>query len=411
MIHYKRFWVFATLVLLTSALSAQNTNSVYSRYGLGLFDNPSMGKTNAMGGIGYGYHDHGLLNVLNPASYADVDTMNMLFEFDMSAQLTAFKIGSSSQINPNSYLNNVAMKVALKPNWGLAFGLYSLSKVGYEFHQEVSLSDPILGDLNYIKAFKGSGGLNTVFLGTGFVPLKNLSLGINLNYTFGMLSNSNSTNYVSSSINNESNFQYLYLGLPGVDVGFQYDLALSNKKKLTLGASYSAWKTTSSEFKTSTISTDTVEHSSMYDFNLGNTLGLGLSYQYDKRITVGLDYQQRFLSRALFLGSSDSLKDQTRVALGVEYLPSSNTNNYLQAVRYRMGLQYTDMYFKEPGQLKTASITMGVGLPLRGQKSMLNLGFEMGKLFTPNATFIDESYYKLSVGISFNELWFFKLKL
>src|SRR5665647_1873701 len=111
----------ATLFLLLTlqTLLAQNTNSTYSRYGYGYLETPAMGKTRAMGGIGYGIHDRGLINVLNPASFADVDTMNMLFDFGLSAQLTSFKEGAVNQYNPNAYLDHVGMKFALKPKWGV----------------------------------------------------------------------------------------------------------------------------------------------------------------------------------------------------------------------------------------------------------------------------------------------------
>src|SRR5665647_3720667 len=80
----------ATLFLLLTlqTLLAQNTNSTYSRYGFGNLETPAMGKTRAMGGIGYGIHERGLINVQNPASFADVDTMNMLFDFGMSGPVS-----------------------------------------------------------------------------------------------------------------------------------------------------------------------------------------------------------------------------------------------------------------------------------------------------------------------------------
>lgn len=403
----------ATLFLLLSlqTLLAQNTNSTYSRYGFGNLENPAMGKSRAMGGIGYGIHDRGLINVLNPASFADVDTMNMLFDLGLSVQYTSFKEGAVRQHNPNAYLDHVGMKFALKPNWGMALGLVPYSKVGYNFSKDFSFTNTPVGDLEYTNTYAGSGGLNTFFLGTGAYLTKGLSVGANLKYTFGVLTNTTATNYSTSGINNEQNINYLFLSAPSLDLGFQYDLPLSSKSFLTLGASVSASLPFKGEDYDVTISSDTTETTNYHDFSLPTTFGAGISYNWDKRLTVGLDYQNQRFSQTTFMGVKDSLRDNSRIALGVEYLPSLIAEHYYQAIRYRGGFQFNDMYLKQPGHLKSASLSLGLGLPLRGQKSMLNLSFEAGKLFTPNASFISETFYKFSIDVSFNELWFFKMKL
>ncbi len=384
---------------------------MYSRYGYGNLENPAMGKTRAMGGIGYGFHDRGLINVQNPASFADVDTMNMLFDFGMSAQLTAFKEGTANQYNPNAYLDHVGMKFALKPNWGVALGLVPYSKVGYNFSQSYSFQNTPVGDLNYTNTYAGNGGLNTFFVGTGAYLAKGLSVGANLKYTFGVLSNTTVTYYSTPGINSEQNINYLFLKAPSIDLGFQYDLPLTKKSVLTMGASVSASLPFRGELYNVNIASDTLEATTHQDFQLPTTFGVGFSYNWDKRLTIGLDYQKQRFSQSTFMGVQDSLKDNNRIAIGIEYLPSTLAEHYYQAIRYRGGFQFNDMYLKQPGQLQSAGFTLGVGLPHRGQKSMLNFTLEAGKLITPNATFINETYYKFSIDVSFNELWFFKMKL
>jgi len=399
------------LLLTLQTLLAQNTNSTYSLYGYGNLETPAMGKTRAMGGIGYGIHDRGLINVQNPASFADVDTMNMLFDFGMSAQFTAFKEGAVHQYNPNAYLDHVGMKFALKPGWGVALGLVPFSKVGYTFSQSFSLQNTPVGDLDYTNTYTGSGGLNTFFIGTGAYLAKGLSLGANLKYTFGVLDNTTVTNYSTSGINDEQNLKYLFLKAPSLDLGIQYDLPLSKKSFLTMGASVSASLPFKGELYNVNIASDTLPTTTFHDFQLPTTFGVGLSYNWDNRLTVGLDFQKQRFSQSTFMGVQDSLRDNNRIALGVEYLPMIVAEHYYQAIRYRGGLQFNDMYLKQPGRLKSAGLSLGVGLPLRGQKSMLNFSFEAGRLFTPDASFISETYYKFSIDVSFNELWFFKMKL
>jgi hypothetical protein len=408
----KTFVATLFLLFLLPTLQAQNTNSTYSRYALGSLESPAMGKSRAMGGIGYGLHERGLLNPLNPASYADVDTMNMLFDFGLSAQLTHFTENNESQYNPNGYMDHVGMKFALKPKWGVAIGLVPFSKVGYNF----SYTDETeVGEVEYTNNYSGSGGLNTFFIGTGATLFKGFSLGVNLKYTFGVLSNSILTSYTASDANDRQYYEYLFLHSPSIDLGIQYDIPLSKKSFLTAGATFNGSLPFTGERKIVEIASDTLDPDPVeYAFSLPTTYGIGVSYHWDNRLTLGLDFQQQRFSQSTFMGVKDSLRDNTRIALGMEYLPSLVAEKYYNAIRYRAGVQFTDQYLKYlkyPGHLQNASLSLGLGLPLRNQKSMLNLSFEMGKLFTPDARFISETYYKLSIDVSFNELWFFKMKL
>lgn len=412
--YYDNMSIRKTLIIILLFLlvaqfgTAQNTNSVYSRYAYGLLENPALGKARAMGGLGYGLHEAGLINVLNPASIAEVDTMNMLFDFGLSGQLTSFKEGTQRQQNPNLYLDYVGMKFALKPSWGVALALVPYSKLGYNYSTTANIQN---SDEEIATSYSGEGGLNTVYLGTGFKPLKNLYLGASFKYTFGVLKNFRTIDYSSSVANDQENYNYQYVRSPGFDLGLQYDKKLSGKSYLTLGAAAGIYKSFSGEINNVIISSDTADVSTFHRYRLPVSLGFGVSYHYDDRLTLGFDYETRQFASAIYKGVKDSLRNQTRMGLGVEYIPALITDHYYKAIAYRAGIQYSDWYLKEPGHLKSASVSFGLGLPLKKQRTQINLGFEAGRLFTPNASFISENYYKISIDVSFNELWFFKNKL
>ncbi|HEY5499878.1 MAG TPA: hypothetical protein VIK20_05795 [Bacteroidales bacterium] len=405
----KTFLSALSLFLFLSCMSAQNTSSPYSRYGLGSLENASMGKSRAMGGIGYGIRDNIQINPLNPASYSAVDTLNFVFDFGVSSSYSFFTENGKSQVNPNGKFDYLAMKVPLKKYWGLTMGLMPFSSVGYSRKENGTTA---FGDIDYTNTYVGSGGLNTVFLGTGISLGKNLSLGTNIKYVFGTLS------YTGTTSNTGYNSSYFYksviLGTPSLDFGVQYQTYLGKKGKLVLGATF----TNASAFQLNerdsiNISgTDTTTSKVDYAFDLPNTIGIGASYTYDRRLTVGFDFQNQAWSNANFYGKKGTLSDNTRYALGVEYLPALIASNYLNAIRYRFGMNYTDTYYKfSDGTVKNAGITLGFGLPLRGQKSALNFSFEAGKLIVPASCALHENYFKVSLDVSFNEMWFLKRKL
>lgn len=398
----------AILLFIPVVLFSQNTNTPYSRNGFGSLDIPALGKSKAMGGITIGVRENNMINLANPASYSAVDTMNLLFDFGVSGTYYSFKEDNVKAGNPNGGLDYVAMKIPLKRYWGLALGLAPYSKVGYSYSE----IDYLTGVGTYANTYAGSGGLNTMYIGTSVSLWDKLSLGVNYKYTFGTITQSSSLTFYDTDINSKSPTEYWYLNNSSFDLGLQFDQKIGSKNRLVLGAVYSAKTKVNNEIYKIDVTTDTIETTSASDFQFPSSLGAGLSWTYDDRLTFGIDYQTQSWSKALFYGVSDTLSNNNRLSLGMEYLPKLMANKYFEAVKYRFGMYYNDSYMKFPqGNIKNIGLTMGLGLPLRGQRSALNIAFEAGKTLTPNASFISENYYKLSLDISFNEVWFFKRKL
>jgi hypothetical protein len=410
----KTLFTALSLFLFVSCLTAQNTNSPYSRYGMGSLETQVFGRSRAMGGIGYGIRDNRLINPLNPASYSAVDTLNFVFDFGVSSSCSIFKEKNHMQVNPNGKFDYLAMKIPLKKYWGATLGIMPFSSVGYSYYEDVTLQK---GNnyYDYTNTYVGTGGLNTLFLGTGISLNKNLSLGVNFKYVFGTLSYTKSVICDNSEINSNYFYSSMYLGAPSLDLGFQYKTIFGKKSSAIIGGTFT--RTTAfqlkREYNTTIIpAVDTVTVIKKYAFDLPNTIGIGVSYTYDDRLTIGFDYQNQGWSNAAFYGVKDSLANNNRYALGVEYLPALFAKSYINAIKYRFGIQYTDTYYKfSDGTIKNAGISFGLGLPLRGQKTSMNFTFEAGKLFVPTSCSISENYYKVSLDFTFNELWFKKFKL
>jgi len=408
----KKLFSALMLFLFVSCLSAQNTNSPYSRFGLGSLENPTLGKNRAMGGVGYGIRDNTLVNPLNPASYSAVDTVNFVFDFGVSSSVSVFSQDNQNQVNPNGRFDFLAIKIPLKKYWGLSVGIMPYSSVGYSYY--IDRATP-RGETDYTETHVGTGGLNTLFLGSGILLGKHLSLGANLKYVFGSISYNNSILYDNSLNTNLYEFNSLYLGTTSLDLGFQYQTPLGAKGKAVLGATYtnaSNFSLCDNQQASISPSKDTIITTTHNDFSLPSSFGIGASYTYDNRLTIGMDCQYQAWSKASINGVKDSMSNSNRFALGVEYLPQTIATNYLKAIKYRFGVQYGDTYYKfSDGNIKNAGLSVGFGLPLRGQKTALNFSFEAGKLLVPSSCPIKENYYKVSLDVTFNEMWFLKRKL
>ena len=83
--------LLASLALLIAGIGvvqAQNsTLTPYSRFGYGILRDNATSAQQSMGGIGYAMSSGRQINVMNPASYARIDSLTFLF--DMGVDVTA----------------------------------------------------------------------------------------------------------------------------------------------------------------------------------------------------------------------------------------------------------------------------------------------------------------------------------
>ena len=147
------------------------------------------------------------------------------------------------------------------------------------------------------------------------------------------------------------------------------------------------------------------------DFGLPMTIGAGLNYTFDSKLTIAADYMMQQWGDALFFGKTDSLSNRVKIALGAEYIPNPRGNKYTERIRYRAGLNLHDPYYKVAGNVpvKNFGISFGVGLPLRASNTLINASIEYGKV--GEKTLFREDYFKITFNATFNENWFFKRKL
>ena len=154
---------------------------------------------------------------------------------------------------------------------------------------------------------------------------------------------------------------------------------------------------------------DTIHYDNKFETPL--VWGAGLTYKYDQKLLVGVDYTMQNWGKALFFGKTDSLQNRSKLAIGAEYIPDVRGRKYSDRIRYRAGFNVSDPYYKVNGSspAKNFGITFGVGLPLRNSATVVNASVEYGKVGA--SSMLREDYLKLTFSAAFNEMWFFKRKL
>ena len=411
------------LVLCATVMFAQSgTNSPYTRYGYGNLSDQSFGNSKAMGGLSYGLRDGFQINASNPASYTAVDSLTFLFDAGLSLQNANFKEGTVQTNAKNSTVDYIAMQFRLFEGMGFSAGFLPYSTVGYNMSQTYDLGTDALGNpIQVNDIYNGTGGLQQVYVGLGYKVFKNLSVGVNFSYLFGEISHSITTTFNNSNAFSSVRTDMIDVSDYKLDLGLQYTQAFGEKHSVNLGAVYSLGHDLNSNgYKyTATYSTNnTIPQSQSVDtlknaFSLPHTFGVGFTYVYDKRLTVGLDYTQQKWADINFFNKQGAFTNRSKLSFGAEFVPQRNSKNYFNKIRYRLGAYYSDPYAKvnEYEGAREYGASFGFGFPIFRSNSILNISGQYINVKPKIAGMLEENYLKINIGLTFNERWFMKWKV
>ena len=411
------------LVLCATVMFAQSgTNSPYTRYGYGNLSDQSFGNSKAMGGLSYGLRDGFQINASNPASYTAVDSLTFLFDAGLSLQNANFKEGTVQTNAKNSTVDYIAMQFRLFEGMGFSAGFLPYSTVGYNMSQTYDLGTDALGNpIQVNDSYNGTGGLQQVYVGLGYKVFKNLSVGVNFSYLFGEISHSIKTTFNNSNAFSSVRTDMIDVSDYKLDLGLQYTQAFGEKHSVNLGAVYSLGHDLNSNgYKyIATYSTNnTIPQSQSVDtlknaFSLPHTFGVGFTYVYDKRLTVGLDYTQQKWAEINFFNKQGAFTNRSKLSFGAEFVPKRNSKNYFNRIRYRLGAYYSDPYAKvnEYEGACEYGASFGFGFPIFKSNSILNISGQYINVKPKVAGMLEENYLRVNIGLTFNERWFMKWKV
>ena len=408
--------IIALLLLATVACwgtaIAQNVSTPYSKMGYGMLTDNVSSIQRSMGGVGYAMKGGRIVNVMNPASYANVDSLTFLWDVGIDLTNLWSKENDNKGYNFGGGLDYLTGHFKVAKGLGAAFGLLPYSSVGYAYGSDIDGGS---------ESRSGSGGFNQLFIGVGYEPIKNLSVGLNFSYLFGSTSNttlilSNSSSYFTRNMKiRDWNAQ----------VGLQYSLPISKGRDLlTVGATFQpkksfhgdAWGT---RYDSQDTKADTIGFTSMkgnYEQPLG--IGVGASYNWNHRLTVEADYTYQKWSDAKYMPiggfepQTMQFDDRWKAALGVQYTPNRR-GSYVGAMSFRAGAFYNHDYLNYSGNnVRDYGASIGIGLPAPGSnKTTVNLGVEWRHRESSPVHLITENYLNITLGINFNELWFWKSRI
>ena len=385
---------------------AQNaTSSPTSRFGYGELNNNLPGAYRAMGGLGVGMRSNKVINPSQPASYTACDSMTFMFDVAGSFLYTNYgdSYGQTNKVNGN--LEYITMQFPIwRQHIAMSLGVNPYSAVGYDF----ALTDSINSDYYYTQSYRGIGGFTQVYGGVSFNICNWVALGMNAYYMFGNIEQSRSLNFTNASMDSVRMTETLTANSLRLRYGVQI-FHTFGKHSITLGGVFEN-KQPFSRMNYQQIETTTLDTITLIEngFEMPMMYGAGLSYAYNNRVLVGVDYMCHDWASANYFGQTNTLRKRHRWALGAEYRNDPTSRKYVDQLYWRVGLNYTTAY---TNQYKEAEIGVGVGVgfPLRTSGTVINTTLEYGKRGSKDV--LKENYLRLVINASISEHWFFKRKL
>jgi hypothetical protein len=396
----------------TLAVIAQNgTMTPYSRYGYGILKDNATAAQRNMGGVGYAMISGRQINVMNPASYAAIDSLTFLF--DMGIDFTTMWQNETVDGNKLSDkqsgggLDYITMQFPIGKFMGASFGILPYSSVGYSFGSEIE---------NGATSRQGTGSINQLYLGLAGRIYKDLSVGVNVAYLFGSTFN-DSYAYTSSGSSTlfEREFEVRDWRM---DIGVQYGFNISRKNRINLGVVYSPKKDFNGHAityaydmaqETAPVETDNVRLRD--NFSMAESWGAGIGWEWDKRLYAEVDFTYQPWSKTKYQGvmqdgSDSQLDDRYKFAAGLKFIPKLR-GSYLQRIEYRAGGFYNHDYLRILGNnVREYGASIGFGLPVPSLKTIISLGLEWSHRQATPDPLIKENYLSITLGMNINELWF-----
>lgn len=405
--------ILGSFFLFSLPVLAQETSaSPYSYYGVGETKFKGTVDTRAMGGIGI-LNDSIHINLQNPASLSALKLTTYTVAGTFTP--TTLKTNTDEQKAKRTSLDYLAVAFpAGKTVFSL--GLLPYSAVGYRISNlDVAAQKNI--------RYNGSGGMNSVFLGSAYKITNKFSVGAQFSYEFGKITKSAvQFQGVDQFGTREAN----YSELSGVNfnLGAIYNGKLNEKLDFVASSSFSpATRLNSSNTRNVAKVTYNNQGSEIiYDsqdvtiastkIKLPTKFSFGGGIGESKKWFVGLE--STFLGKPNYaeVYPKATFENATKLSLGGYYIPKYNAfSGYFQKVTYRAGFRHENTGIVIGSQsIKDTAFTMGLGLPLGGAFSNVNFGAEFGKKGTKNAGLVQENYVNITFGLSFNDRWFVKRK-
>lgn len=412
-------FLFLLLLWITAQQAAfgQAARTPFSSFGIGEYYGSAMAHSQGMAGVGISNPQTWYLNNQNPALLV----FNQLTTFGAGilGERRTVRNGEVRERNNEGNLNYITLGFPIKlRKWTTAISLQPYTSVNYQ----VSYEQPIENSTATVDVIEeGTGGLNQLAWAHGVAINRNMSVGVRANYLFSSISrtfqnqlnNSNEPILVVPGIFTRQNVSditfttgFSYRKDSITKKNYRFNVGLVYDFKANLNARYYE----AVQLGTAITALDTLVDNERRTIVLPQTIGVGVSFGKSEYWTVATDFT--LLDYSAFRDINDTRPNVTRGyqwALGAEFTPDpAALSNYLKRMTFRTGLSLNrSPYLVNGNTLQDFGINFGFSMPV-SRVSSLDFAAKWGRRGDINNNTIEENYFRIYFGVTFNDQWFIK---
>lgn len=410
--------VFSTL----SNAQSITGHSPVSRFGLGQTWGYGLSRNDGMGGCGLATPSQDHVNLINPALLPYTEKVNL--EADIRYLYRDVKVGENYTYgNGGGGPSQFSVSIPIAKRLTTAFGIRPFSNRDFIFSQIRKLG----GDsIQY--ASRGSGGTAQAFLSGGYRLNSYISIGVETGFVFGTLEDSVkfgtlpiSGNFTFITLNKRKVSQFTFK--PGLN--FRYPLNKENQTYFSFGATADLSKKFAFRSYQTFIVKGAGEAAEILDDGSRNFLkkptawSLGVSLYRTLAWSVNAEYDYWNANGVANNESGLAFKNGYGIRLGGEFSPGTKkSTRYFNIITFRGGLGYTELPYTVDGQSMTDQYaTVGASFPIirkeaKFSRPLLNVAVAYGKTGNLNTSAGSEMYWKVTFGVTLNDLlWFSRYKI
>lgn len=425
----KKVILYLAVVFASANVWGQSARSPVTGFGIGEPYGNALAHNQGMGGIGVSQPQFWFANNQNPALL--VFNRFTVFQAGIHGEKRTLKSDTLNEENIGGTLNYLVTVFPVKVDrWTTSIGLMPYTNVDYGFTYDNVIKDQdtsIPVDSAFQTDFnRGFGGLSQFYWSNGVRLTPDMSVGVKASFLFGSLDNtfSNIANNTGAPVplivttQEKTVVRDFTLGL---GYSFSKDSLFRKKDyRLSFGIVYDFGvdlkATKDQNFFATTFTGDTVEvqklsriKGTVYvppSITLGASISKGLKWAVGTEFT----YQNWSSFKSINSDNENGRGKQYKASIGGEYTPDAQAlESFFKRITYRIGGSIEQYPFLVNYQeLKDLGINFGLSLP--AGRSSLDLAFKVGKRGDKKVNLVEESYFKVYLGITFNDQWFVKRK-
>jgi hypothetical protein len=400
------------LVLPVGVFAQGSGQSPYSLIGLGELSSGDLMSNRFVGGMGVAWANTWRLNYKNPATLTQ--NIHTSFNIGVKSDIRTVSNNTTSLENGGADLDYIILGIPIiSGRWNMGLGLQSFSNVNYSVESEQVIGED---SIQTFQTFRGEGGLSAASLAMGYRLLKGLNLGVRVSYLFGPINREGQitfgeTSEIGSSISSRTTYSdFLF------NFGLYYAKGFGKDRLLAIGATFEPGSDITANRTRQALEVDAttgnivdtliIDDGTKGIVDLPSRSRFGVSYGKLNKWRAGLEFTYQDWNQFSSFGEAEPrLTNSYILSVGGDFIPKYDAaRGYFNRVTYMAGFRYEKTPYALNNQdVNEFGINFGLSLPM-ARVSSFEVGFEYGRRGSIEDNLIEEEFYKIYFGISFNDI-------